>query len=271
MTGSFSGGRTGSLVFGFASQFVFARYRRMPPLDEIPKGNTCHGVNRAVVETLLALGCGKAGQSILDIPCGHGVLVKVLRAFFPHAVIKGADLQPAPGVAADEVVAVDASRPFAIFTDRKFDAITAVSGIMEFHNTRQFFETCGEHLTPDGRLIVTNDNVFTVRDRLANLFFGRTRLFRLLVSSELATWKPIPTQCLVRMLQDAGFAIESMRYVSTKPSDWLLLPLAALIWPFQWAQLQAEKAALPEALRKMMFPFSALIYRHCVVVCRKRV
>lgn len=242
----------------------------MPDLDQIPKGNTCHGVNRAVVETLMADDAERVGQRILDIPCGHGVLMKVLREFFPRAVVKGADLCPAPGMPVDEVAAVDASRPFAIFQEKKFDVITSVSGIMEFHNTRQFFETCGEHLMPGGLLLVTNDNIFTVRDRLAYLFYGRTRLFRLLVSPKLATWKPIPTQCLVRMLNDAGFVIESMRYVSARPKDWLLLPLAVLLWPFQWAQLQAEKAALPENLRKMMFPFTALIYRHCVVVCRKK-
>lgn len=253
--------------------FTSGRFQSLsgvPLLDQIPKGNTCDGVNRAVVEALLALDRDRAGQSILDVPCGHGILLKVLRAFFPKAVIKGADLQTAPEFAKDEVVAIDASRSFTIFPERKFDVIISVSGIMEFHNTQQFFETCRDHLAPEGRLVVTNDNVFTVRDRLANLFFGRTRLFRLLVSPEQVTWNLIPTQGMVRMLHDAGFVVDTMRYVSAKPSDWLLLPLAALIWPFQWAQLQAEKKALPENLRSMMFPFTALIYRHYVVVCRKR-
>ncbi|MGC4073870.1 MAG: methyltransferase domain-containing protein [Nibricoccus sp.] len=241
-----------------------------PSLDQIPKGNTCHGVNRAVVEHLLSLDAEWAGKRILDIPCGAGVLLKVLREFFPRAVVKGADLRPGGEFAAEEVAAVDASRPFAIFPEAKFDLIASVSGIMEFHNTRQFFETCRGHLKEGGQLVVTNDNVVTVRDRLAYLFFGRTRLFRLLVSPELATWKPIPMQCLVRMLHDGGFTIRSIRYVSARPKDWMLLPLALLLWPFQWVQLQAEKASLPEELRRMMFPFGVMIYRHCVVVCEVR-
>jgi 2-polyprenyl-3-methyl-5-hydroxy-6-metoxy-1,4-benzoquinol methylase len=242
----------------------------LPSLDQIPKGNTCHGVNRAVVEHLLSVDATWAGKRILDMPCGHGVLLKVLREFFPSAVIKGADLRPAEGFAAHEVAAVDASRPFRIFQEGKFDVITSVSGIMEFHNTRQFFETCREHLAEGGQLVVTNDNVITVRDRFAYLFFGRTRLFRLLVSPELATWKPVPMQCLGRMLHDAGFVIRSIRYVSARPKDLWLLPLALLLWPFQWAQFQVEKAAVPKELRKMMFPFRTMICRHCVVVCDVR-
>ena len=241
-----------------------------PALDEIPKGNTCHGVNGAVIEHLLAQDATWTGKRILDIPCGAGVLLKVLRQFFPQAIVKGADLRPSGEFTSSEVAQVDASRPFAIFSEAKFDVIASVSGIMEFHNTRQFFETCEAHLAPDGQLIVTNDNVITVRDRLAYLFFGRTRLFRLLVSPELATWKPIPTQCLVRMLHDAGFAVRSIRYVPVRPKDWLLLPVALLLWPFQWGQLQAEKAALPAELRRMMFPFICMLSRHCLLVCTRR-
>jgi hypothetical protein len=204
------------------------------------------------------------------MPCGHGVLLKVLRQFFPKAVVKGADLRPSGEFLREEVAAVDASRPFTIFPEAKFEMITSVSGIMEFHNTRQFFETCREHLAEGGQLVVTNDNVITVRDRLAYLFFGRTRLFRLLVSPELATWKPIPMQCLGRMLHDAGFAIRSIRYVCARPKDWLMLPLALVLWPFQWAKIQTEKSSMPVELRRMMFPFSIMIYRHCVVVCEVR-
>jgi hypothetical protein len=67
------------------------------------------------------------------------------------------------------------------------------------------------------------------------------------------------------MLHDAGFTIESIRHVSARPKDWLLLPLAALIWPFQWAQLQAEKAALPETLRKMMFWLPSFLISSCAL------
>lgn len=238
-----------------------------PSLDQIPKGNTCHGVNRAVIEHLLSVDREWVGKRLLDMPCGHGTLLRVLRQFFPHAVVKGADLQPGGEFPTDEVAAVDASRPFKIFQEGKFNVITSVSGIMEFHNTRQFFEMCREHLAEGGHLVVTNDNVATVRDRFAYLFFGRTRLFRLLVSPELATWKPIPMQSLGRMLHDAGFTIRSIRYVSARSKDWLLLPVALALWPFQWAQLQAEKASLPQELRRMMFPFGMMIYRHCVLVC----
>jgi SAM-dependent methyltransferase len=242
----------------------------LPSLDQIPKGNTCHGVNRAVIESLLAHDRSWAGRCILDMPCGAGVLLKVCRDFFPQADVKGADYRLPEGFPGNEVAWVDASKSFRVFPEMRFDAITSVSGVMEFDNTRQFFESCRAHLKEGGLLVVTNDNVITVRDRLAYLFFARTRQFKLLVTPGEPTWKVILVQNLVRILEDAGFEIRAIRYVSLRAKDWLQLPLALLIWPWQLAMRHAEKSAMPGRLRRMMFPFRALLCRHYVVECVMR-
>lgn len=239
-----------------------------PSLDRIPRGNTCAGVNRAIIEYLLRLPREARPARFLDVPCGSGVFLATLRQFFPDAVVRGGDVQaPEP---ATEVARVDLSRPFALFAPLKFDVITSISGVMEFDNTRQFFETCADHLAPDGLLIVTNDNVVAIRDRLSFLFLGKVRRFRLFVGPEDPTWKLISIQNLARSLHDAGFSIREIRYLSARRKDWLLLPLAAVIWPFQWIYVRRARSKVPAARRREMFPFRALICRHYMIVCERR-
>lgn len=239
-----------------------------PNLTDIPKGNTCDGVNRAVIEHLLAAPQDLTRARVLDLPCGTGGFLETLRRFFPEAVVRGADVM-APPEATDWAQA-DLSRAFTLFAPLKFDVITSISGVMEFDNTRLFFESCAQHLAEDGLLLVTNDNTFTVRDRLTFLCFGKVRRFHLLVAPGDPTWKMIPVQNLVRSLEDAGFTIESIRYVSAQPKDWMLWPLAAIIWPWQWAHVRFRRSTVPFSLRRAMFPFRALICRHYIVAARRK-
>lgn len=236
-----------------------------PVLDSVPKGNTCHGVNRAIVEHLMSRGSASAGMAILDVPCGNGELVGVLRHFFPAARVQGGDLSLAPG-APEGCCVVDASRPFSV-PGEKFDVICCVSGIMEFDNTLQFFESCRRHLAPNGLFIVTNDNVVSVRDRLAYLALGKTRRFELFGAPDQPTWKLVPLQNLLRILHDAGFAVRAIRYVSIRLKDWAMLPLALLLWPGQWLHANFARGPMPRARRTMMFPFRALLCRHYLVFC----
>lgn len=236
-----------------------------PSLRSIPKGNTCHGVHRAVVDHLVGGGRNLASARLLDLPCGDGTLVKTLREFFPGAQVRGADLH-LPAVPLPGLSRVDASRPFSI-PGGKFDAITCVSGVMEFDNTRQFFESCRLHLASNGRLIVTNDNLVSVRDRLAYFACGKTRQFELYGTPDRPRWKVIPLQNLLRILHDAGFAVRAIQYVPIRAKDWLLLPLAAALWPGQWLHTRFARGRMPQAERRTLFPFSALLSRHYLVVC----
>lgn len=238
-------------------------------LDSIPTGNTCAGVNRAVIALLLGSGRDFTHAAILDLPCGDGTLVRTLRRFFPTAQIEGGDVTEPAGPDTSWFQRVDASRSFRL-PGRKRDVVCCVSGVMEFDNTLQFFETCRHHLADDGLLIVTNDNVVAVRDRLAYLGFGKTRRFELFGAWDRPTWKSIPLPNLLRLLHDAGFTVQSIRYVGTKPKDWLLLPLALLLWPGQWLHTRLARGDVPRRARREMFPFLSLICRHYLVTCVPR-
>jgi SAM-dependent methyltransferase len=238
-------------------------------LESIPRGNTCAGVNRAIIEHLLADQRDFRRASMLDVPCGDGALVTTLSRFFPDAEILGGDLHPPAGKAPAWFRQIDATQGFTL-PGRKRDLICSVSGVMEFDNTLRFFATCRQHLADDGVLVVTNDNAVTVRDRLSYLFLGKARRFELFPEMDRPTWKFIPIQNLVRILHDAGFAVRSIRYVGAKPKDWLLLPLAALFWLPQWLHREFATRGVPQDTRRQMFPFRSLICRHYLAVCAPR-
>lgn len=238
-------------------------------LDSIPKGNTCDGVNRALVRLLLASGRDFTKAAMLDLPCGDGTLVRILQRFFPSAVVMGADLTRPAGEDTPWFRQVDATRSFDL-PGRKYDVISCVSGVMEFDNTLQFFASCRRHLADDGLFIVTNDSLVTVRDRMAFLALGKTRRFELFGAPDRPTWKSIPLQNLLRILHDGGFAARSIHYLGVKPKDWLMLPFALLLWPGQWLHTVLARSSLPLRWRQEMFPFRSLICRHYLVFCEPR-
>lgn len=239
------------------------------PLDHIPRGNTCRGVNRAIVEYLLQSRNKGDEKTMLDIPCGDGALISSLRLFFPKAVVRGCDVRMPKIVSPDDFSLVDASRPFTVFPGTKFDVVFSVSGVMEFDNTLQFFTQCKDHLRDGGLFLVTNDNVVSIRDRIAYFWLGKVRPYQLFVTQDQHTWKVIPIHNMVRILQDSGFGIREIRYVSLRPKDYLMLPLALLVYPVQFLYMQFAKTRMSVAMRHEMYPFRSLIYRHYIIVCEK--
>ena len=241
-----------------------------PPLSEpVPGGCTSPGVNREIIEHLLARGDGLAGKALLDIPCGTGELILALRRFFPKAEIKGCDLTPPAGLAPGDFEPADAARSFPVFDGRQFDCILCVSGVMEFDNTLAFFESCHARLRGNGELIVTNDNLSAVRDRALLLLLGKTHRFPLYTLPGDPTWKAIPIQNLVRLLLEAGFEIRKIRHVLSGWRDWCWLPLAALLYPILALHRRVNRGSMPQALRRAMFPFRSLLSRHYVIYCAR--
>jgi SAM-dependent methyltransferase len=238
-------------------------------LGSIPTGMTCIGVHRAVVEHLLHEDGAASEKRILDIPCGNADLMWSLRSFFPRAQVRGCDLAKPPTLNEEDFAHVDASRPFQVFSEAKFDCILSVSGVMEFDNTLQFFETCHAHLNDGGRLIVTNDNVAAMRDRVLYFFLGKTRRFQMFVDTDAPTWKVIPLYNLLRILGMAGFRVHRVQYVSTGWKDWLLLPLALLVYPVQWLYIRLTRNPTPLEQKRRLYPFSSLVCPHYVVFCDK--
>lgn len=235
----------------------------------IPRGSTCRGVNKAIIEYLFRSGNKYDGKAILDIPCGDGSLMSALRLFFPKAVVKGCDVQMPRTVLPEDFSLVDASRPFKVFPDTKFDVVLCVSGVMEFDNTLQFFTQCKDHLVDSGLFVVTNDNVVSLRDRIGYFWLGRHVAYGLFVMQEHCSWKIVPISNMVRILQDSGFRIREIRYVSVKKKDYLMLPLALLVYPVQFLYMQLRRSGMPVAMRNAMYPFRSLIFRHYIIVCEK--
>ncbi len=239
-------------------------------LDSVPRGATARGVNRAVLAYLLKNRPATASFSVLDIPCGQGEFLTALQSFFPKADARACDLTVPVGSDAARFAAVDASRSFKVFGGQTFDYVISISGVMEFDNTLQFFESCANHLQDGGTFIVTNDSLLTLRDRVEYLLFGKFRQYSAFMVANEPTWKILPVQNLLRALHDAGFTVVDLSYVSMKTKDWLWLPLAVLIYPLQRLYLQFKRSGMPLPQRLQMHPFKSLFYRHYVVVCEKR-
>lgn len=243
--------------------------RNLRTSPAILRGNTCRGVNKEIIEYLLRSGHKYDGKAILDIPCGDGDLMSSLRHFFPKAVVKGCDVQIPKTITNEDFSRVDANYPFKVFPETKFDAVLCVSGVCEFDNTLQFFTHCKDHLVNDGLFVVTNDNAMSLRDRIAYFWLGRHVVHGLFVLQEYCSWKMIPMSNMVRILQDSGFRIREIRYVSVKKKDYLMLPFALLVYPIQFLYMQFRKSGMPVAMRHAMYPFRSLIFRHYIIFCEK--
>jgi hypothetical protein len=150
-----------------------------------------------------------------------------------------------------------------------FDVLTSISGIMCFANTAQFVQGCAQRLRPGGLLLVSNDNCLTVRDRLSYLFSGRVRRFKLLFEPHEGNFQLVQHQELKRLFDVNGIALQRVVYTAFYTEDLLYLPLALLLWPWQWWQLRRARSSTSQALRQQLFGFKSLLYRHYFFVGEK--
>ncbi|MBV9241585.1 MAG: class I SAM-dependent methyltransferase, partial [Acidobacteria bacterium] len=164
-------------------------------LADIPRGNTCPGVNRLIIGRL-AKRFGRKYFRILDAPCGTGVFLDALSRVLPAAEVHGCDLVK-PGPQSRFIYSrANLENARSASFDTKFDAITCISGVMEFDNTLSFFKKLRQSITPDGVLFLTNDNLLTVRDRLMYLLQGRFGQYPFNTDAGTPTWKIVPLQNL---------------------------------------------------------------------------
>src|SRR6185369_8836576 len=169
---------------------------------KIERGNTSPGVNREIIEYLLSLNENFDGKRFLDIPCGEGTFLQAVKDFFPDAETAGSDIHSPPVAFSHDFLQIDAQQAFSLKTEKKIKVITCISGVMEFDNTLSFFEQLKENLAENGLLVVTNDNLLSVRDRILYLFFGRFRQYHLFIQTDKPTWKILPLQNLLRILSE---------------------------------------------------------------------
>jgi Methylase involved in ubiquinone/menaquinone biosynthesis len=239
-------------------------------LERVPRGNTVHGVNRAIIEYLLTLNTDFDRAALLDVPCGKGVFLDAFRDFFPDAKSVGADIDPPYGESKHQFFKIDARQLSRIQTDERFKIVTCISGVTEFDNTQLFLEQVRELLDRDGILLVTNDNIFSARNRILYFLFGRFRQTHLFMPDDEPTWKIIPLQNLIRILYEAGFEASEVKYVPAKVSEWLWLPAAALFYVFQLIYFIFAETGTAFSSKSSLYPFTALISRHYIVACHMR-
>jgi SAM-dependent methyltransferase len=128
---------------------------------------------RFITFALLAAGKTEVG-SILDFPCGHGRVLRTLRAAFPDAELTACDLLP-DGVdfcarTFGAVPVYSSLRPSAaLFSGRQFDLIFCGSLLTHVDAPRwpHFLELFDTLLAPGGVLVLTVDGPF-VAHRMRN-------------------------------------------------------------------------------------------------------
>jgi SAM-dependent methyltransferase len=237
-------------------------------LDRIPRGNTCPGVNRTIIEVLLDLEPDLANERVLDVPCGRGEFLDVLKTFFPASKTFGADVNPPTNVSEHQFLQADLTKEFEVSSGLRFRLVTCISGVMEFDNTLGFFREVRKQIDDQGLFIVTNDNLVSVRDRILYFFAGRFRQYPLYIGHDHPTWKILTLQNLLRILRDADFSACEIRYVPPKWSEWLWLPIALPLYLFQVLSFQFGSPETGRKEKAMQYPFASLISRHYMVVCR---
>ena len=235
-------------------------------LDQIPRGNTAPGVNRAIIEYLLLTRKRDAGETVLDVPCGNCDFLDSLKSILPNFATFGADIDP-PENRDHQILKADLTGQHRLGFDTKFSLITCISGLMEFDNTLSFLKQLRQYITDDGILIVTNDNLLSVKDRVLYFFSGRFRQYPMFVADDAPTWKILPLQNLLRILKDAGFEASEIRYVPAKWTEWLWLPVALPIYLFQSLAFALDKNSLPYKEKAARYPFASLLSRHYLVIC----
>ncbi|GAA4353535.1 hypothetical protein GCM10023185_14260 [Hymenobacter saemangeumensis] len=242
-----------------------------PDYENVPRGNTQKHVNREVLRYLLERSGLSSQSRVLDLSCGDGELLTLLRRYWPQATLVGSDIRStAPAVPGLYYQQADLSQPFEIAPGAgAFDLVTSVSGVMMFGNTRTFIASSARHVRPGGQLLVTNDNILTMRDRVSYLFTGRVRRFKLLFEADEKITQLVQHQELKRLLEIHGLEVKEVFYTSFYTEDLLYLPLALLIYPFQWLSTRRLKNSTPQALRQQLFGFKSLLCRHYVMIAHK--
>ena len=237
-------------------------------MNSVPQGLTQKGVNKSILNELNKI--FEKPINWLDVPCGHGDLLEYGYQELKQKNLVGIDLFPPTNKNTVQYLKIDVSLPFSENVPLKpFDLITCISGVMAFDNISMFFRETRRILKKDGVLVVTNDNFWTLRDRISYLLTGRFRRFKLCNDKNEGNWNIVTLSTLHQSLEMQGYQVEKIQYTSIYPEDWLLLPLAFIIYLFQGLHLLTRKSDIPVKKRFEMFPITALLARHYILYCKQ--
>jgi SAM-dependent methyltransferase len=164
-----SAGGLAALLDHHARQFADARERfdrTLSPNDEMlhvpPDAYFVTGLSglAVIVQALIAAGKPEA-ERILDYPCGHGRVMRMLRARFPDAWIVGSDVdRDGVDFCAETFGSIPVYAPYEprlLVIDETFDLIWVGSLFTHLDEPvcHELMEACLRHLAPGGVLVFT--------------------------------------------------------------------------------------------------------------------
>ena len=237
---------------------------------DILRGQTQKGVNKTILQELLGRFNESSQKKILDLPCGGLEFLNYVHILYPNWELEGFDLYAPTFNNKVKFTQMDLSKNFSIPDEETFDIITCISGIMMFGNTENFIANSANRLNPHGTIIITNDNPATIKDRLAYLFLGRFRIFDQFFEDHETLTQLVLIQDLTRLLKKNNIEIEKIIYTSFYTKDFLFLPFALLVYPFQTLYLLSRKSHLSLAVKISKYNFKQLFGRHYIVIGRKK-
>lgn len=243
--------------------------KKLPATLKIERAETQAGVNETILTWFYNRYNSLQQFSVLDVPCGNAEFLIYLKQLFPNANLTGGDINITINAKDINLIQMDLTEDFPLPINNQFDIVTSISGIMMFSNTLRFIKNCSAKLKKDGVFIITNDNQATIKDRLSYMFLGRYRIFNLLFEDDQPMTENVPVNELVRLLRTNGIEIEDIAYTSVYKKDLIYLPLAWIIYLFQYVYLKRLNTKLPELLKWKMYPFKHLLARHYIVYGRK--
>lgn len=237
-------------------------------MTNIPVGSTQKNVNRDVYRILFPFLNDGRIQTLIDVPCGVGSFAGFVKNQHPKVRVIGADIYENASANIKEFYRKDVNEFLKDDCPRGVDAVVCISGVMCFGNIEELFRGFSIVLKNKGTLIVTNDNILTVRDRLSFLFFGYFKRFQPFFSKTEGNWNVVLPQEIVMHMQKNDFKDIQIHYTSIRFEDLLFLPLCLVIFPVSLLSL------LPKSgwnLKNVMqiYPFKMLFARHYLVSASK--
>lgn len=237
---------------------------------EIPRANTQKNVNKTVFAMIKSeLNNAKSGDTWVDAPCGTGEFAHFIKQQAPHINVIGVDLF---SNSAHKNITSHKKSAHDFFREQKdssLNLITCISGVMCFDGIYELISLYSRVLKSEGTLVITNDNVVTIRDRLNFLFFGHFKRFKLLYSQTEGNWNVVLPQAIFSLLKKNNFKKIQIKYTSIYAEDFLFLPFAFLVYPFFLIYLLTRKSEMTLSERIELYPFISLIARHYVVKATK--
>ena len=235
----------------------------------IPKWNTERKVNYKIIKWILKNNL--KNLDILDVPSWNADLIKTINKI-DNSIIKKwilIDKYVFPNELESKFFYYDYDFSEIWKLNEKFDLVFSVSWVMEFDNISLFIKNLKKSLKKGWKIIITNDNVISLKDRLLYLFFWKIRRFRLFLEPNQPTFHNIPIQEIYKYLIENGLFVLDVKYCWYKKSDLLFFILFFYLYIPQILYIILKKSYIPLKIRYKLFPISSLFTRHYIMYITK--